>query len=275
MNAARISPNHSACVLQRRDEDLLLDLFGHGVLTRTQIMQFGHFGSVQRCNSRLLRLRQHGFVQLVHHPAAGGASPALYRVGHQAAKHLTERLGITASEFQRAASSAAAVTFMEHTAKLVELRLAFEKALRVAATEQWSWHSEALCRHVYAVSGQRRVVKPDSFVRWTSGGETESWFVELDLGNASQAALKSKLESYALYLKDGAYHEVYGPESFGVLIVTTGQQRLKNLLGQIPSLPYPVLGTLRAILLTAGPLAPIWSGAAGLRWPSTLLRRTS
>lgn len=275
MNAAHISPNRSVCVLQKRDEDLLLDLFGHGVLTRTHIMQLGHFGSVQRCNSRLLRLRQHAYVQLVRHPAAGGASPALYRVGHKAAQNLTERLGITTAEFQRAAGSAAAVTFLEHTAKLVELRLAFEKALREATAERWSWRSEALCRHVYAVDGQRRVVKPDSFVCWESSGEKENWFVELDLGNASQGALRSKLESYALYHKDGAYREVYGQESFGVLIVTSGQQRLHNLLTQCLSLPFPVLGTVTPTLLAAGPLAPIWSGPAGSRWPSTLMRRTS
>ncbi|MCW5939202.1 MAG: replication-relaxation family protein [Fimbriimonadaceae bacterium] len=260
--------------MQKRDEDLLLDLFGHGVLTRAQIMLLGHFGSVQRCNSRLLRLRQHGFIQVVRHPAAGGASPALYRVGRQAAKHLTVRLGITLTEFQRAASSSAAVTFMEHTAKLVELRLAFEKALRGAAIEQWSWHSEALCRHVYSVSGQRRVVKPDSFVYWQNGGVTESWFVELDLGNASQIAICSKLASYGSYLNDGAYHEVYGQESFGVLIVTTGQQRLQNLLRQCPPLPFPVLGTVSAVLQSAGPLSPIWSCPVSLCWPSTLLRRS-
>jgi len=166
------------------------------------------------------------------------------------------------------------MTFMEHTAKLVELRVTFEKALRETTTEHWSWRSESLCRHVYSVSGQRRVVKPDSFVRWESGGVTESWFVELDPGNSSQNAIGSKLASYGSYLDDDAYHEVYGPESFGVLIVTTGQLRLQNLLRHCLSMPFPVLGTVRAILHSAGPLSPIWSCPAGSRWPSTLLRRS-
>lgn len=274
MSVALTCLKNDVCVLQVRDERLMLDLFAHGVLTRDQIIRLGYFGSIQRCNSRLLRLKRHGFIQLINHPAIGGSSPALYSVGRRASPLLAERLQLSEGELLRATSSGAALSFLEHTLLLTEMRIIFERSFKGVSTGRYSWRGEALCRHVYLSGNHKRVIKPDACMRWQTGRDSENWFVELDLGNASQAAIRSKLETYVQYQFDGAYREVYGDPQFGLILVTTGRQRVQNLLRLCAALPFPTLATERRLLFCQGPLADIWSRSRAIQqstWPSNFL----
>ena len=71
-------------VLTKRDEDLLVDLFLHQAMDRGQLQEL-HFSSVARCNLRLRKLFDHGYLARDFHPMAPYGSQGIYRIGRKAA----------------------------------------------------------------------------------------------------------------------------------------------------------------------------------------------
>ena len=91
-------------VLTKRDEDLIVDLFLHQAMDRGQLQEL-HFSSVQRCNMRLRKLFDQGYVARDFHPSSPYGSQAIYRIGPKAAAILSRRLEADAKVLQRRAVS--------------------------------------------------------------------------------------------------------------------------------------------------------------------------
>jgi len=258
----------SKCVLRARDRSLLLDLFLHRVVSRDQIIALGHFMSVPRCNNRLRRLLDHGYVRRYSHAARGSGSQALYCLGRTSAPVVARILDLALLEVKSQVERDAPTMFLEHTLGLVDLRIEFDRtAVRMELTD-YDWLPEPLCRHEYSVrhagTWVKYVIKPDAYACWNCNGETKASFIELDLGHVSEQAFQRKVEAYRRYLADGVFAEAYGLDSFTVLTITTGKRRLHNLVSRTNSSGKPkFLFTTRAELVGNGLEACPWFNGDG------------
>ncbi|MBL8060473.1 MAG: replication-relaxation family protein [Chthonomonas sp.] len=252
----------SRCVLQQRDRRLLVDLYGHKVLSRDHFIELGHFKSVARCNARLLRLRQGGFIKLLRHPAWGSSSASHYMLSGKAIAVIAEALDRPPSEVARQINAKPALLYLEHTLLLANLRCLFTKALASKRTP-FTWLPEGLCLHRYQVGLDARVIKPDSFVRWGVDDQVQNWLIELDLGHASLPALRRKLENYANYFADGACHDAYGRGRFGILFITTGERRVRAILDVLTTYPALKGYVVSQSSLVLSPFETDWQSVSG------------
>ncbi|MCW5777827.1 MAG: replication-relaxation family protein [Phycisphaeraceae bacterium] len=215
-----------------RDERLLCELFGHGVLTAEQTTRLGLFGSVVRARSRLLILVEGGPVRK-RRAVPLGTSRALYSAGPKAAPTLARILGVDAEEASAACRRRLSPFLLEHSLAVAETRIALQgECARLGVSFDWTW--ERLCRHEYEtlVAGgwERRIVRPDGLA--SIGGSL--WFVEVDLGHVSLPRWRRRIEGYRRYLRDGAFAEGHGRDSFGVLVLASGELRLSRLARPVP-----------------------------------------
>ena len=82
--------------LMERDELLLTELFVHQVMSRGQLQEL-YFGSVPRCNARLRKLFDHGYVTRDFHPMAPYGTQGIYRIGPKAMTIVAQRLDMDAA----------------------------------------------------------------------------------------------------------------------------------------------------------------------------------
>ncbi|MBI5708228.1 MAG: replication-relaxation family protein [Armatimonadetes bacterium] len=263
MASCRESQKPTRCELRARDLKILADLFLHRVMSRDQLIALGYFGSVPRCNNRLRKLQDHGYVRRYCHLARGSGSQALLSLGRSAAAIIANHLELPEEDVRLQAGRDAPTMFLEHTLGLVDLRILFGKAALNLELLAYDWLPEPLCRHEYSVrrgsAWIKCVVKPDAYVHWATAGETRAFMIEFDLGHVSQRAFQRKAQAYRRYHADGAFTEAYAHESFDVLTVTTSERRLGNLsmvagTGGRPQFLFTTLSDLRE------------KGAAGVIW---------
>lgn len=249
-------------VLTPRDSTLLCDLYQHAVMSRRQIQAL-HFTSTPRCNARLRQLFDFGYVVRHHLPGAACAAPygieGLYSIGKAAVPIVARSLQVDPSEVSQGYRRTLTLTFLEHTLEIVNLLLAFRRAVtppmlpEAALTPEAGtappdvappgptpqidrWLPEMQCRHEYdirAAGGHwtKEIFKPDAFIRLKrANGDYRNFFIEVDLGHTSSRQFLGKLHTHQRYLESGLFKEIYGGEHFKTLVVTTTEARLQNLL---------------------------------------------
>ena len=253
--------------LMERDELLLTELFVHQVMSRGQLQEL-YFGSVPRCNARLRKLFDHGYVTRDFHPMAPYGTQGIYRIGPQAMTIVAQRLDMDAAYVKQLCLGTRRLEFLEHTLEIVDFYLAARNALVGEANPHLeAWMPELQVRHEYEVklpSGkrQKQVFKPDGFLRFDHGGRLYSHFVEIDRGNASGKLFGQKVEHYQHYLSSGLFEEMYEDATFRILVVTTGERRLTHLRALVQERGGSVFWfTTRVLLTQEGLLAPIWQPA--------------
>ena len=125
--------------------------------------------------------------------------------------------------------------FLEHTLAIASFYLAARRAIAAQDSIMLeSWMPELQVRHEYEVQSvtgawQKQVFKPDGFLRLKAGERLLPYFIEVDRGNASARTFSQKIDHYQSYRSSGLFQEMYGGDSFGVLVVTTGPKRLLHL----------------------------------------------
>lgn len=246
--------------LTDRDEELLVLLFCHRLVLARQLVELGHFGSLVRCNARLRRLRQEGFLAEAVVPSIKGTQ-AVHQITSRAAHTVAERLGLDASDVRRACSKGSSVLQLEHCVRTTDLRTSFEQgAAHVGLAAVWT--PELLCRHEYSVrrydGWQRRTLKPDGLLRLSKSGAPSYFFVETDLGNVSHRMFTAKVASYRQYAQ-GVFQETYGAQQFAVLVVTTGERRLTRLASIAMQGEVQTFLTTFAEVGQSGPFEDIWT----------------
>jgi hypothetical protein len=264
-------------VLTERDAALLEDIFTHQVMDRGQIQAL-HFGSVARCNLRLRKLFDHGFVRRDFHPMAPYGTQGVYRIGAKAAPLLSRRLDLDAASIRQLCQGNKRPEFIEHALAVVDFYLAVKAALdgRPRRTDLppvalESWLPELSVRHEYAVQrpgekARQQVFKPDGFLRLMSGGQPLAFFLEMDRGNASARTFLQKVAHYREYRNLGLFSQMYQQDAFATLVVTTGVRRLLHLLALVREEGGGGAFfhfTTQEQLQTEGALAPIWHRGAG------------
>lgn len=209
-----------------RDVEVACLLYAHRVLTRDHLIRLGLFGSVPRCNARMLRLVEAGWAKRYRHALRGAGAQGLYGLAPSAVEAVANRLGADANDVSRWARRSVAPLFLEHTLRLADLRIVFEQESGLV-----KWLPEALCRHEYSVkrpggSWRKRIFQPDACAMLDGG---RILFVELDLGNVSLPSFARKVRSYREYLLEGAFQGAYGREDFEVLVLATTARRIQSL----------------------------------------------
>ena len=229
--------------LERRDVDLLTDLYLHQAMTRGQIMSLGYFTSVSRCNRVLRRLFDRHYLERHFVPEAPYGAQTIYtKPGKSAASVLAPLVDQATAEIISQCRRGAP-TFLSHCLAIVDARIAFIEAARESdSVTVERWLPECSCRDEYQVrhsggdenSWRTEVFRPDGYVCLHRDGlETaKHFFLEIDLGHTNSKQLIGKLRTHEHYLQTGLFSEKYGcgPEdNFKTLVVTTGSGRLKNL----------------------------------------------
>ncbi|HEY3413898.1 MAG TPA: replication-relaxation family protein [Armatimonadota bacterium] len=263
-------------VLTERDETLLADLFVHRAMRRDQIQEL-YFGSLTRCSTRLRLLFDHGYLRRSYPPGAAYVGQAIYSIAAAAVPIVARRLQWEEGSVRELTRKSPTPTFWEHTLGIVDFYLAARRS--VAAQSQvriGRWLPEVLCRHEYDVrvgggAWRREVFKPDAYIslQREANGQSFPFFLEIDLGHTSARQFGSKATGYERYLDGGLFLELYGAASFRVLIVTTGEGRLRHLLQVVKGSGVPFLATTLSAVAADGPLAHVWMTVG--EQPSALL----
>jgi hypothetical protein len=217
--------------LTRRDREVLSDLVGHRAVLSEQLCRLGHFGSLVRCNARMRRLREEGFVAAATVSSIQGRK-ALHRATTKAAVLVAHDLGLDVSETKRQCRDGVSLFQIEHVLRSTELRIAFHEAAQRCGRLTIDWQAEPLCRHDFEAKRhgrwQRHTLKPDGLLFVRAGADVWYYFVEVDLGHVSRSRFLQKARTYREYA-GGVFQETYRAEAFAVLTVTTGEERMRNL----------------------------------------------
>ena len=113
--------------LQQRDRRLHVDLYLQRVMTRDKIVALGYFGSVPRCNNRLRKLLDHGYLRRYEAASRGSGSQALYGADRESCQIIAGHLDLELNEVARATRDDVPPLFLDHTLGLVDLRIRFER----------------------------------------------------------------------------------------------------------------------------------------------------
>lgn len=223
--------------LTDRDEAVLCDVFLHRAMSRGQIEEL-HFRSANRANRRLRQLFDHGYLLRSYATEAPYGAQAVYSIAGKTAPIVAARLGLDPQDVRDLTRKSPTPAFREHALAVVDFSLALRRYVSARPdTEFVEWVPELLCRQEYEIRPKgggpwrKEVFRPDGYFRLKdvrmSGAR--DWFVEIDLGHTSSRDLAGKLASYRTFLESGLFRETFGAESFGVLVVTTGERRAQNL----------------------------------------------
>jgi hypothetical protein len=94
--------------------------------------------------------------------------------------------------------------YLGHALQVAELHTLLVEADRQRRLELLALDGEPVCwRSDGGIGGQRRTLKPDSYVRLGAGQYEDSYFIEVDMGTEGSQALENKLRQYAAYQATG------------------------------------------------------------------------
>lgn len=94
--------------------------------------------------------------------------------------------------------------FVAHTVAITELYVRLVEAARTNRGVVGSFHGEPQCwRDFLGRGGARLVLKPDAYLRLSSGQYDDHWFVEIDCGTEAPSTLERKAAVYRSYWSTG------------------------------------------------------------------------
>jgi hypothetical protein len=165
----------------------------------------------------------------------GGSTSIVYGLG-PAGRRL-----LIASGFVPRRLGAPGERYLAHAIAVTELVVRLGEADRAGGLEVITVQTEPSCwRGFLGAYGSRQTVKPDLFVRTGAGRlQADNWFVEVDLGSESAAAIARKADRYVAYWHEGTEQARHGV--FPRVAFTTPDQRrgdqLKAALGRVDGAP--------------------------------------
>lgn len=189
-----------------RDVRLVRDIALSHVLSRDQIIELGYFDSVTRCNTRL---RELGAAQAVRKITTPFHAQSLYIAGNLAGELCGERVERLLAE--RIGSP----RFVRHALSTTNTRIALLKR----GGSNWRFEQQ-----LWRTCGEHQL-RPDGLIS-LKGIPT---FLEVDLGHVSGPKFTEKLKGFSALAKGSACTELYGFDSFRLLIVSTSPRRVRHL----------------------------------------------
>ena len=215
---------------QERDEEIIVSVYEHGVLSTQQIADLFFRGSVSAATKRLRKLFDAGWLQRAFRPNGVGAPEALYLVERrQETVHcIADRLGWTEEKVRRHWFPNQMLT--EHCLEVNAFRVAVEISCRKNDVLLELWEDERFCvDRIREDGGKVKVFAPDAYFRLFKDGTLWAYFLEWDRGTESVGRIRQKAENYATYWRKGFYTERYGLKGFRVLWVTKEKERMEVL----------------------------------------------
>jgi len=200
--------------ITRRDITVLRDLALSHVLSRDQLIELSHFGSITRANTRMRELIGLGFARRLESPFFG---QSLFMVTKQAAEVVGERIS---GLIENRASSP---RFVQHALSVTNVRIALQRKSSAA----WRFEQQ-LWRRIQG--SKEHELRPDGLLM-----ASLPILVEVDMGHASAPRFKEKLTAYQALARSGQCQSLYGFSQFRVLVVTTGPLRSRHLRRLQPS----------------------------------------
>lgn len=240
--------------LTQRDVAIIQAVYTHRVLTTPQINTLffetsmgsgtGTVGS--RCRHRLKCLYRHGYLHRDHPPVkpAEGRRPFIYMLGKRAVPLLAQVYGLLPEEIDwKPAHKKVSWYFLAHLLATNDARVAIEVAADRRGHNLIEWQDERTLRgkemkaRVTIKTSKGRdlqyTVVPDGYFQLFVSNETDRYeyrhLIEIDMGTESGRRFSRKLKGYLSYWESGQYRDRYGTDILRVLIVTTGEKRMKNL----------------------------------------------
>lgn len=123
--------------------------------------------------------------------------------------------------------------FLDHTLAIADAHIELLRAHRQARLELLGVEIEPACwRRFIGAHGSSEAIKPDLFAATAVGAFEDCWFIEIDRGTQSPAAITRKCQSYASYWSTGFEQERRGVFPL-VLWVTPDEARAERLVNVI------------------------------------------
>lgn len=216
--------------LEDRDRRVLAETFLSKVVRRDDLIDFGYFTSIPRCNARLLALKQEGLLKTRTELGGMELRAALYHCTSKGVRIAADVLEISPDEAIEVHRSGIRELAIKHALRCNDLRTQFIRELAGDSEIQLtSWSQELLCHHEFQVGERTTVIKPDALAELRGSEGHHHVFVEVDLGNAAIPKIKEKLHRFQTYAESGAFNEAYEADRFSVLLITTDERRLAHL----------------------------------------------
>jgi hypothetical protein len=153
----------------------------------------------------LLRLTRLDVLTRLPRPVGGkraGSAGYVYRLGPSGYRLAVMRGWLP--EHSRRRSRSPGLLFVRHTLLIAELHTRLIECERSGRVELLALDAEPLCWRLYDGSdGQRRNLKPDSYVSLGLGPYEDSYFIEVDRGTVGSRALHDQMQRYRDYWRTG------------------------------------------------------------------------
>lgn len=219
--------------LSERDVAVLHLVREHRFLTARQIEKllfYDHASSISAarvCRRVLSRLNNYGMLSRLDRRVGGvraGSASYVYALGSAGGRMLAGN---------RHRISEPSRIFIDHTLAIADARLALEVAARDRLFDLVEVEIEpASWRRFSGPGGVSAAVKPDLYVVTGRGDFEDCWFVEIDRGTESPAAISRKCHAYDLYWRAGLEQAAHGAYP-RVLWVAPSERRTHRIEGVI------------------------------------------
>ena len=232
-------------ILQERDVEVLVAVYRFGCMLRSQI-EDRYFGSLQRTNSRLLKLVRAKYLVRIPIPlpsqiSTAASLQAAYMLGPGGSVVVAGAGGIDPAVIRRQLRHGTQ-SYLTHTVQIVDFCSQLEREVREhSSISVEGVYPERIARHEYEVrekqlgqsgSGNWRleIFKPDLvFVLSSLDLDSLGFAVEVDLGHTSATAILKTLDIHSRYREAGLFLKRYKAAYSRTLVITTSDIRCNNL----------------------------------------------
>ena len=246
--------------LTERDVEIVRQVARHRFLRSTHISQLLDAPHKKICE-RLTLLYHAGYLdrprsQLEYHVRSGGSAPLVYALGNQGARLLKERDGFDQASIDWSRKNSESTRqFLRHTLSVADFRVALASACRArpnlrliesdellqSAPEQtrqdtnpWRWRVRVQFKGQTTEIG---VIPDYVFALILPDGRRRPFVVECDRGTMpieraalAQTSMLRKFIAYEATRAQVVHSGRFGWKNFRVLVTTTNQERLKNMV---------------------------------------------
>ncbi len=130
---------------------------------------------------------------------------------------------------------------MLHGLMTADVLTAFEVAARSHQDYELEdvMHDGEWSGQVTTAAGEVFQVRPDGYVLLGENGVAKNLFIECDRSKEESTVIQEKYENYLAYLGSTDFQEFPNPSKVRVLFITTGEERLQNMMGYLDDLEIP------------------------------------
>jgi len=126
--------------------------------------------------------------------------------------------------------------FIEHILAINDVRIAFLKAVLATKEYELFWFNEQEVKawkekvDDHENSGKTLPITPDAFLYLIGKNKKAYYFLEVDRATESNRRWRDKIKGYVEYVKSGKYQARFKTEALRVLTISTGKERIANLI---------------------------------------------